>query len=235
MKKFINITLAILLSFTFSSAVAADGNVINVDDLLNGEPIVLASNYREKKEKRARRKAREDAKRGIRRPKKPNLNTKFNKGRVYNKKYGPTKKTVNLKTKYKPGSIIIRTSERKIYLVGKNGKAIQYGIAVGSTAGRQWKGKTYISRKRPNPTWIPTASILRESPKMKRVYKPGPRNPLGVRAMNLANTPTLRIHGTNQPWTIGKAVSHGCFRMRNSDVVDLYSRVKVGTRVYIKS
>lgn len=149
--------------------------------------------------------------------------------------YGPTKTSVSFSTKYKAGTLIIKTSERKIYFVTGNGRAIRYGIAVGSTAGRQWKGKSYISKKRPNPTWIPTASILRENPKMPRVYKPGPRNPLGVRAMNLGGTPTLRIHGTNAPWSIGKAASHGCYRMRNEDVVDLYNRVSVGTTVIIQS
>lgn len=151
------------------------------------------------------------------------------------KVYGPTKTVVDFKTDQKVGTLIIKTSERKIYYVTGNGKAIQYGIAVGSTAGRQWKGKSYISRKRPNPIWIPTASILRENPKMPRVYKPGPRNPLGVRAMNLGGTPTLRIHGTNAPWSIGRAASHGCYRMRNVDVLDLYERVKVGTKVLIQA
>lgn len=147
--------------------------------------------------------------------------------------YGATKTLVKMKKKYKPGTIIIKTSERKLYYVTSHGKAIRYSIAVGSTAGRQWKGKSFISRKRPKPTWIPTASMIRKNPKMPRVYKPGPRNPLGVRAMNLGGTPLLRIHGTNAPWSIGKAASHGCYRMRNVDVLDLYKRVKVGTKVII--
>ncbi|MBL1420784.1 MAG: L,D-transpeptidase [Alphaproteobacteria bacterium] len=160
---------------------------------------------------------------------------RYPKVKKVKKVYGPTKENVSFSTTYKPGTLIIKTSERKIYLVGEWGRAIRYGIAVGSTASRQWKGKSYISRKRPNPTWIPTASILRENPKMPRVYKPGPRNPLGMRAMNLGGTPTLRIHGTNAPWSIGKAASHGCYRMRNVDVIDLYNRVDVGTQVIIEA
>lgn len=160
---------------------------------------------------------------------------RYPKEKKVKKVYGATKENVSFSTQYKPGTLIIKTSERKIYLVGEWGRAIRYGIAVGSTAGRQWKGKSYISRKRPNPTWIPTASILRENPKMPRVYKPGPRNPLGMRAMNLGGTPTLRIHGTNAPWSIGKAASHGCYRMRNVDVIDLYNRVEVGTQVIIEA
>lgn len=203
---FTKILISLLLAFSFAPSSFAASQIIHVDQIINNLSRIKA-------------------------PAKKRYPKKKKKKIVY----GPTKTEVSFSTKYKPGTLIIKTSERKIYYVTGNGKALQYGIAVGSTAGRQWKGKSFISKKRPNPTWIPTASILRENPKMPRVYKPGPRNPLGVRAMNLGGTPTLRIHGTNAPWSIGKAASHGCYRMRNVDVIDLYNRVSVGTRVIIQS
>ncbi|MGL1921179.1 MAG: L,D-transpeptidase [Hyphomicrobiales bacterium] len=207
MKISLKIILTFILAFTFAPSSFAASKIIHVDQIINNLSRIKAPSRKFVKKKTKKKK----------------------------KVYGPTKTEVSFSTKYKPGTLIIKTSERKIYLIGENGKALRYGIAVGSTAGRQWKGKSYISRKRPNPTWIPTASILRENPRMPKVYKPGPRNPLGVRAMNLGGTPTLRIHGTNAPWSIGKAASHGCYRMRNVDVVDLYNRVKVGTRVIIQA
>lgn len=149
--------------------------------------------------------------------------------------YNPTKTWVFFDPKYEVGTLIIKTSERKLYLVTGKGQALRYSIAVGSSAGRQWKGKSYISRKRPNPTWTPTANMRKANPRLPKSYRPGPRNPLGVRALNLANTPTLRIHGTNNPGSIGTAASHGCYRMLNVDVLDLYERVKVGTPVLIQS
>lgn len=198
-----------LLTFNMSAMVAAEGKIFDVDQII----------------------------RQLARVKAPAKKT-YPVKKIFQKKsnyHSPTKAYVNFETKHKPGSIVIKTAEMKIYFVDQNGRAIQYGIAVGSTEGRRWKGSSFISRKRVDPIWIPTASILRENPTMKRLYKPGPSNPLGVRAMNLANTPTLRIHGTNQPWTIGTAVSHGCFRMRNVDVLDLFDRVKLGARVFIES
>lgn len=209
MKILVKIILSAMLALSFVPSGFAASQIIHVDEIIkNLSKIKAPAKKRYPKKKKVKK---------------------------VKKVYGPTKTIVNFSTKYKPGTLIIKTSERKIYLVGEWGKAIRYGIAVGSTAGRQWKGKSYISRKRPNPTWIPTASILRENPRMPKVYKPGPRNPLGVRAMNLGGTPTLRIHGTNAPWSIGKAASHGCYRMRNEDVIDLYNRVKVGTQVIIMS
>ncbi|MCJ8325020.1 MAG: L,D-transpeptidase [Rhizobiales bacterium] len=149
--------------------------------------------------------------------------------------YNPTKTWVNIDAKYAIGTLIIKTSERKLYYVISKGRALRYGIAVGKSAGRQWKGKSFISLKRPNPTWSPTAKTRLANPKLAKSYRPGPRNPLGVRALNLANTPLLRIHGTNNPSSIGKAVSLGCYRMLNADVIDLYDRVSVGTKVLIQS
>lgn len=149
--------------------------------------------------------------------------------------YHPTKTWVNIDSKYPIGTLVIKTSERKIYFVMSKGRALRYGIAVGKNARRQWKGKSYISLKRPNPTWTPTAKTRQNNPKLAKSYRPGPRNPLGVRALNLANTPMLRIHGTNNPASIGTAASLGCYRMLNADVIDLYDRVSVGTKVLIQS
>ena len=220
MKLLFKFILAISIGASFTPNVYAGSEIVDVDQMIRNLAKIKAP--KRKSYKKVKKKVNAAA------------NRKFYKGK--NKaSYGPTKAVVSFKSKHKPGTIIIKTAERKIYYVTASGKAIRYGIAVGSTIGRQWKGNSFISRKRPNPTWIPTASIIRENPKMKRVYKPGPNNPLGVRALNLGGTPTLRIHGTNQPWTIGTAASHGCYRMRNVDVIDLYNRVKVGTRVVVQS
>lgn len=211
MKFSLKIIVSIMLAFSFAPSSFAASQIIHVDQIIKNLSRIKAPSKKRYPKKKSKRKIKKKV------------------------VYGPTKTEVSFKTNYKAGTLIIKTSERKIYYIKGNGRAIRYGIAVGSTAGRQWKGKSYISRKRPNPTWIPTASILRENPRMPKVYKPGPRNPLGVRALNLGGTPTLRIHGTNAPWSIGKAASHGCYRMRNADVIDLYNRVSVGTQVIIQS
>jgi len=124
----------------------------------------------------------------------------------------------------KPGTIVISTSERKLHLVQEGGTAIQYPIAVGRE-GAQWKGKTYITHMRWKPEWRPTPRMRRENPKLPEVVRPGPRNPLGVAALYLAQD-LLRIHGTNEPRSIGKAASSGCFRMLNEDVSELYDLVE---------
>ena len=132
---------------------------------------------------------------------------------------------------HKPGTIVIDTNHRFLYLVTGNGQARRYGVGVGKP-GFEWAGKHKITAKREWPDWTPPSEMIsREAAKGR--YLParmegGPENPLGARAMYLGST-LYRIHGTNAPWTIGSGVSSGCIRMRNEDVVDLYERVDVGT------
>jgi len=132
----------------------------------------------------------------------------------------------------KPGTIIINTDRRYLYLVLGNGKAKRYGIGVGRS-GFTWSGTEKISRKREWPDWTPPAEMIARDPNLPRHMKGGPDNPLGARAMYLGNT-LYRIHGTAQPWTIGTNVSSGCIRLRNEDVEDLYAKVKIGTKVVVK-
>ena len=138
-------------------------------------------------------------------------------------------------SKHKPGTIVIDTNNRFLYLVTAPGEARRYGVGVGKP-GFEWAGTHKITRKAEWPDWNPPAEMIAREAK-KGHYLParmdgGPENPLGARAMYLGST-LYRIHGTNAPWTIGNAVSSGCIRMRNEDVVDLYERVKVGTRVIV--
>jgi lipoprotein-anchoring transpeptidase ErfK/SrfK len=134
-----------------------------------------------------------------------------------------------------PGTIVIDTSQRFLFLVEADGQARRYGVGVGKE-GFGWNGTNNISRKAEWPDWRPPASMI-EREKEKGHYLPvhmegGPANPLGARALYLGDT-LYRIHGTNAPWTIGHAVSSGCIRMRNEDVTDLYERVNVGTKVVV--
>jgi lipoprotein-anchoring transpeptidase ErfK/SrfK len=134
------------------------------------------------------------------------------------------------------GTIVIDTNQRFLFLVGQNGTARRYGVGVGKP-GFEWAGEHKIAKKAEWPVWTPPEEMkVRVLAKEGRVLpdrmEGGPNNPLGARAMYLGNS-LYRIHGTNQPWTIGSAVSSGCIRMRNEDVVDLYERVKVGTRVIV--
>lgn len=131
------------------------------------------------------------------------------------------------------GSIFINTSERRLYYVLGNGKAIRYGIGVGRP-GFDWAGTNRVSRKAEWPDWTPPAQMLKRRPDLPRHMKGGEDNPLGARAMYLGST-LFRIHGSNEPETIGQAVSSGCFRMTNEDVKDLYDRVSVGTTVVVKN
>jgi lipoprotein-anchoring transpeptidase ErfK/SrfK len=130
-----------------------------------------------------------------------------------------------------PGTIIINTNERFLYLVEGDGRAIRYGIGVGRP-GFTWSGVKHISMKREWPEWRPPDEMLRRRPDLPRYMAGGPENPLGARAMYLGSS-LYRIHGSNEPWTIGTQVSSGCIRMQNDDVVDLYERVKVGTKVVV--
>lgn len=133
--------------------------------------------------------------------------------------------------RYAPGTIVINTSERRLYYVLGNGQAIRYGVGVGRP-GFEWAGTRFISSKREWPDWTPPAQMLRRRPDLPRHMEGGLNNPLGARAMYLSGT-LYRIHGSNEPETIGQAVSSGCIRMTNDDVVDLYDRVRVGTRVVV--
>ncbi|MGQ0444684.1 MAG: L,D-transpeptidase [Beijerinckiaceae bacterium] len=133
------------------------------------------------------------------------------------------------------GTIVINTSSRRLYLVQPGGGAIQYEIGVGRQ-GFTWKGTARVGRKSEWPRWIPPKEMLKRRPDLPEEMEGGPENPLGARALYLfqGNKDTLfRIHGTNEPDTIGKAVSSGCIRMMNADAIDLYERVKVGTRVVV--
>jgi lipoprotein-anchoring transpeptidase ErfK/SrfK len=130
-----------------------------------------------------------------------------------------------------PGTIVVSTSERRLYLVQGDGTALKYGIGVGRV-GFTWAGTTAVSMKREWPDWRPPAQMLKRRPDLPRYMKGGVDNPLGARALYLGSS-LYRIHGSNEPETIGQAVSSGCFRMTNDDVVDLYNRVRVGTRVVV--
>jgi lipoprotein-anchoring transpeptidase ErfK/SrfK len=131
-----------------------------------------------------------------------------------------------------PGTIIVHTSERFLYVVQPNGRAIRYGIGVGRD-GFQWQGLLRITRKQEWPDWTPPPEMIERQPYLPRFMAGGPGNPMGARALYLGGT-VYRIHGTNQPQTIGSAVSSGCFRLVNGDVVDLYDRIPVGTKVVVR-
>ena len=139
---------------------------------------------------------------------------------------------VFFRTTEPPGTIIVHTSERYMYLVQGNNRAMRYGIGVGRE-GFQWQGLLRISRKSEWPDWTPPPEMLERQPYLPRFMAGGPGNPMGARALYLGGT-VYRIHGTNQPHTIGSAVSSGCFRLVNNDVIDLYERVPVGTKVVIR-
>jgi len=141
------------------------------------------------------------------------------------------RETVAFTGRYAPGTIVINTQERRLYLVQAGGTAIRYGVGVGRP-GFSWGGTQTITRKAEWPDWRPPAQMLRRRPDLPRFMAGGPDNPLGARAMYLGSS-LYRIHGSNEPHTIGTAVSSGCFRLTNDDVIDLYNRVRVGTRVVV--
>ena len=132
---------------------------------------------------------------------------------------------------YAPGTVVISTSQRRLYLVMAGHQALRYGIGVGRE-GFTWTGTERISRMGEWPDWHPPKEMIERQPYLPRFMAGGDTNPLGARAMYLGNT-VYRIHGTNQPSTIGTFVSSGCIRLTNDDVADLYSRVAVGTRVVV--
>jgi len=140
---------------------------------------------------------------------------------------------VSFNGSYAPGTIVISTAERRLYLVQGDGTALRYGIGVGRD-GFRWSGTHRITAKKEWPAWTPPAQMLRRRPDLPRHMAGGEDNPLGARAMYLGST-LYRIHGSNEPETIGQAVSSGCFRMTNDDVKDLYDRVGVGTVVVVRN
>lgn len=139
---------------------------------------------------------------------------------------------VDFPRKYRPGTIVIETNQRRLYYVLGDGKAIRYGIAVGME-GYGWTGVSSVSAKREWPDWTPTPKILARFPNLPRHMEGGQDNPLGARALYLGGT-LYRIHGTNEPWKIGAGVSSGCIRMSNEDVMDLYNRTKIGATVIVQ-
>jgi lipoprotein-anchoring transpeptidase ErfK/SrfK len=141
------------------------------------------------------------------------------------------KQVVDYDRGHAAGTIVIDTPNKFLYLVQGDGKALRYGIGVGRP-GFEWAGVKHITRKAEWPSWTPPKEMLKRRPDLPRFMAGGEDNPLGARALYLGSS-LYRIHGTNEPSTIGQAVSSGCIRMRNSDVIDLYSRVRVGTKVVV--
>jgi lipoprotein-anchoring transpeptidase ErfK/SrfK len=131
----------------------------------------------------------------------------------------------------KPGTIVIDTIGKHLYLIMGNNQALRYGVGVGRP-GFEWAGVHHVTRMAEWPDWTPPAEMLKRKPDLPRHMAGGPDNPLGARALYLGST-LYRIHGSNEPWTIGTAVSSGCIRMRNEDVSDLYQRVSVGAKVIV--
>ena len=140
--------------------------------------------------------------------------------------------TVSIANHLKPGEIFVSFSDRRLYFITKPGEALSYPIAIPRQQD-DWKGVMMISDKKINPSWTPTPTMIKENPRLPS-WVPGghPYNPLGVRALYLGSS-AYRIHGTDAPWTIGEPVSKGCIRMYNKDVIDLYDKVKIGTRVAV--
>jgi lipoprotein-anchoring transpeptidase ErfK/SrfK len=157
-------------------------------------------------------------------------------GKVADEKYQLPEKharrVVFYRTNEPVGSIIVETRERALYLVLPDNRAMRYGIGVGRD-GFQWKGLLRVTRKAEWPDWRPPPEMIKRQPYLPRFMAGGPGNPMGARALYLGET-VYRIHGTNQPHTIGHAVSSGCFRLVNSDVMDLYERVAIGARVVVQ-
>jgi lipoprotein-anchoring transpeptidase ErfK/SrfK len=141
------------------------------------------------------------------------------------------RQVVRYETSEHSGVLVVDTSNHFLYFVLGGGKALRYGIGVAKT-GFEWSGVHQISRKAEWPTWTPPAEMLQRRPELPRFMEGGPNNPLGARALYIGST-LYRIHGTTEPWTIGQNVSSGCIRMTNDDVIDLYSRVKIGSKVVV--
>ena len=142
------------------------------------------------------------------------------------------RETVDYNGPFLPGTVIISTAERRMYFVLPGKQAIKYGVGVGRP-GFEWSGVKVISRKQEWPDWTPPAQMLKRRPDLPRFMPGGINNPLGARAMYLGSS-LYRIHGSNEPQTIGQAVSSGCIRMTNEDVTDLFERARIGTRVIVQ-
>ena len=145
-------------------------------------------------------------------------------------KYLPAE--VSYSTSEKPGTVIINTRKKYLYVVQDGGTAKRFGIGVGRS-GFRWRGEEKVSRKAEWPAWHPPAEMREREPDLPIRMEGGEDNPLGARALYLGNT-LYRIHGTHQPWTIGESVSSGCIRLRNEDVIALYDMVKVGAKVIVE-
>lgn len=151
------------------------------------------------------------------------------------------RQTVSYVTKEKPGTIIVDTKARHLYFVEPNGKAIRYGIGVGRE-GFEWSGTAKVGWKREWPVWTPPAAMIRRSPELAKYrggMQPGLTNPLGARALYLVSARSggdtgYRLHGTPEWWSIGKAMSSGCVRLMNQDIIDLYNRAQPGAKVIVK-
>lgn len=139
---------------------------------------------------------------------------------------------VDYDTKLAKGTIIVETSERRLYFVLGDGKAMKYGVGVGRD-GFRWSGTHRITRKAEWPGWTPPPAMRKRVPGLPAYMPGGPNNPLGARALYIGST-IYRLHGTAEPWTIGQAVSSGCIRLTNDDIIDLYNRSKVGARVIVR-
>jgi len=142
------------------------------------------------------------------------------------------RQVVDYKTNLRPGSIVVETSERRLYFVLPGGKAVKYGIGVGRD-GFRWSGTHRVTRKAEWPGWTPPPAMRKRVPDLPAYMPGGLDNPLGARAMYIGST-LYRLHGTSEPWTIGQAVSSGCIRLTNDDVIDLYNRVNVGATVVVR-
>jgi lipoprotein-anchoring transpeptidase ErfK/SrfK len=156
----------------------------------------------------------------------------FTRGGLFGGSSAIPRSVVNYPSHLRPGSIVISTLERRLYYILGNGQAIRYGIGVGRD-GFTWGGIKSVTAKREWPDWVPPSQMLRRRPDLPRYMRGGVDNPLGARALYLGST-LFRIHGSNEPETIGHAVSSGCFRLTNDDVIDLYDRVRVGATVIIE-
>ncbi len=152
-----------------------------------------------------------------------------------NRQVQPTRTLVQDPTEEKPGTITIDTKNRYLYLSLDDGRAMRYDVGVGRE-GFEWQGRAYVGRRAEWPTWTPPSAMLKRRPDLPKTMIGGVDNPLGARAMYLYNThgdTMYRIHGTNEPDTIGQAMSSGCIRLLNEDIVDLYARVKIGAPVVV--
>jgi lipoprotein-anchoring transpeptidase ErfK/SrfK len=149
---------------------------------------------------------------------------------------GPNRALINFETNLSPGSILVRTAERKLYFILPDGQAIMYRVGVGRE-GFSWSGRNEISRKAVWPKWTPPKVMIKREAERGHIIpdfmEGGSNNPLGARALYIGGT-DFRIHGTTQPWSIGHAVSSGCIRMLNEHVIDLYDRVKIGAKIVVE-